>query len=414
MRQEHGRVTVSFGSAAHTGEKMITTRRYPCAALVLVAGAVLACTELPTQPGQPAEPDLSATKFWEVTASTRWNRRVAELVALRPPANGQAATSRILTYLSLAQYRAVLAAEDAKDGSIHPSSTAAVGGASVAVLSRFFPLDSAALEARLDADLAAAPWPGARHEDAGSGEAIGRQVGAEVNALASTDNYLATSPGTPPVGPGYWVSSAAPIVRSLHGVRPFFLTSASQLRPPPPPAFGSPAYLSALAEVRTISDTRTAEQLATAQFWNTALAPFTAGALNVIADDLIEAHHRTEREAARILAYANAAAFDAQIACFDAKFTYWLIRPSQADRAITLPIGLPNHPSYPSAHSCITSALMTVVADALPDERSKLEGIIEIAGLSRVYGGIHYRFDVEAGQAIGRGAAALALGGTLR
>jgi hypothetical protein len=57
---------------------------------------------------------------------------------------------------------------------------------------------------------------------------------------------------------------------------------------------------------------------------------------------------------------------------------------------------------------------MTVVADALPDERSKLEGIIETAGLSRMYGGIHYRFDVEGGQAIGRGAAALALGGTLR
>ena len=405
---------VSLGSAAHTGEKMITTRRYPRAPLILVAGALLACADAPTQPSQPAAAQLSATKFWDVTASTRWNRRVAGLVALRPPANGQAATSRILTYLSLAQYRAVLATDDAKGGSIHPSAAAAVGGASVAVLSRFFPLDSATLEGELDADLAEAPWPGAKHEDVGSGEAIGRAVGAEVNALASTDNYLVVSPGTPLVGPGYWVSSAAPIVRSLHGVRPFFLTSASQLRPLPPPAFGSATYLAALAEIRAISDTRTPEQLAIAQFWNTSSAPFTAGALNLIIDDLIEDHHRTEREATRILAYANAAAFDAQIACFDAKFTYWLIRPSQADSAITLPIGLPNHPSYPSAHSCITSALMTVVADALPDERSRLNGIIEIAGLSRMYGGIHYRFDIEAGQAIGRGAAALALNGTLR
>jgi membrane-associated phospholipid phosphatase len=392
---------------------MLTTRRYSCAPLALVAGTVLACTDAPTQPGQSA-PQLSATKFWEVTASTRWNRRVADLVALRPPANGQAAMSRILTYLSVAQYRAVLAAEEAKAGTTHPSPSAAVGGASVAVLSRFFPLDSAALEAQLDADLAGAQWAGAQHEDVETGVATGRQVGADVNALASTDNYLVTSPGTPPAGPGFWVAAASPIVRSLHGVRPFFLTSPSQLRPPAPPAFGSAAYLTALSEVRTISDTRTAEQLATAQFWNTGSPPFTAGALNLIADDLIEAHHRTEGEAARILAFANAAAFDAQIACFDAKFTYWFIRPSQADPAITLPIGLPNHPSYPSAHSCITSALMTVVADALPDERSKLEGIIETAGLSRMYGGIHYRFDIEGGQAIGRGAAALALGGTLR
>ena len=109
---------VSLGSAAHTGEKMITTRRYPRAPLILVAGALLACADAPTQPSQPAAAQLSATKFWDVTASTRWNRRVAGLVALRPPANGQAATSRILTYLSLAQYRAVLATDDAKGGSI--------------------------------------------------------------------------------------------------------------------------------------------------------------------------------------------------------------------------------------------------------------------------------------------------------
>jgi membrane-associated phospholipid phosphatase len=394
---------------------MLSTRQhYSRSSLFLVTGALLACADGPSQVIQTPPPQLSAVKFWDVTASTTWNRRVAGLVALRPPANGQAATSRILTYLSLAQYRAVLAAEDGKDGSTHPSVSAAVGGASVVVLSAFFPLDAATLEAQLDADLAEEQWPGATHEDPVTGEAIGRAVGAAINARAATDNYLVVSPGVPPVGPGYWFSSALPIVRSLYGVRPFFLTSASQLRSPAPPAFGSPAFVAALAEVRAISDTRTPEQLSIAQFWNTSTAPFTAGSLNLIADDLIEEHHRTEREAARILAYANAAAFDAQIACFDTKFTYWFIRPSQADPAITLPIGLPNHPSYPSAHSCITSAIMSVLADALPGERSKLDAIIEVAGLSRMYGGIHYRFDLEAGQAIGRAAAALALSGTLQ
>lgn len=292
--------------------------------------------------------------------------------------------------------------------------SAAVGGASVAVLSAFFPLDSATLEGQLDADLAAEQRPGERQRDPVMGEAIGRAVGATVNALAATDNYLVVAPGSPKVGPGYWVSSASPIVRSLTGVRPFFMTSASQLRPPPPPAFGSPAFAAALAEVRTISDTRTPKQLSIAQFWNTNTPPFTAGALNLIIDDLIEAHHRTERQAARILAYANAAAFDAQIACFEAKFEYWFIRPSQADPGIMLPIALPNHPSYPSGHSCITSALMTVVANALPSERRRLNSVIELAGMSRVYGGIHYRFDIKAGETIGRRAAALALSGSLR
>ena len=87
--------------------------------------------------------------------------------------------------------------------------------------------------------------------------------------------------------------------------------------------------------------------------------------------------------------HANAATFDAQIACFDTKFAYWFIRPSQADPAITLPIGLPNHPSYPSPHACITSALLTVLADALPGETTYLMEQVELAGLSRVYAGIH-------------------------
>ena len=381
--------------------------------VLIAATALSACADAPARVLSPTTARLDAVKFWEVNASTRWNERTLAYVGLRPPANGQAATSRILTYVSIAQYRAVLAAEAAKQGSKHPSVSAAVGGASAAVLSGFFPLDVAAIEAQLDADLAAPNWPGAKHEDEPSGEAIGRAVGAAVLAAANTDNYLTVSPGVPPVGPGYWVSAPAAIVRSLHGTRPFFLTTSSQLRPPPPPAFGSQAFLTALAEIRAISDTRTAEQLALAQFWNTSSAPFTAGALNLIVDELIRDHHRSEREAARILAYANAAAFDAQISCFDAKFTYWFIRPSQADPAITLPIGLPNHPSYPSAHSCITSAIMTVATNAFPSERDRLEGIITAAGLSRMYGGIHYRFDVDAGQAIGRSAAALALAGSL-
>jgi membrane-associated phospholipid phosphatase len=355
-------------------------------------------------------------KFWEATASTRWNERATSLLGQYPPAaNAQAAALRMLTYVSVAQYRAVLAAEAGKDGSTHPSVPAAVGAASVAVLSGFFPLAKTALDAQLDADLAAPGWPGAKNEDPASGEAIGRTVGAAVLAQVATDNYLVKSPGVPPVGPGYWIPAPPPaaIVRGLFGVRPFFLTSADELRPPPPPAFGSPDFLAALAEVRAISDTRTAEQVEIANRWNTATPPFTSGTMNLIADELIVAHHRTEREAARILAFADAAAFDAQSACFEAKFAYWFVRPPQADPAITTVFTMPNHPSYPSAHACITGAIMSVLIDAFPSERERLEGILTINGLSRVYAGIHYRFDIEAGDQIGRQAAALALAGSL-
>ena len=98
-----------------------------------------------------------------------------------------------------------------------------------------------------------------------------------------------------------------------------------------------------------------------------------------------------------------------------AKFFYYFIRPTQADPAITVVPGLtlPNHPSYPSGHSCLTSALMSVLISAFPSERPYLEEVITLAGMSRVYAGIHYRFDIEAGQGIGRQAAALALAGSL-
>ena len=352
--------------------------------------------------------DLSAL------ATTTWNKRATDLLFLRPPGNAQAAVSRMLTYLSIAQYRAILAAKDGKVKSLHPSTSAAIGGASAAVLRSFFPLDVASIEAQLSADLAAVQGNHNEDEDVAAGEAIGRSVAADVLAQAATDNYFVANPGAPPVGAGYWVSAAgvAP-VRGMYGARPFFMKTTDQLRPPPPPAFGSPDFLAGLAEIRTISDTRTADQILIAQTYAWGTAPFTVGQLNLIVDQLIVDHHRSEREAARILAYANAATFDAGIACYDAKFAYWFIRPSQADPLITMPIALPNHPSYPSGHSCLTSALMTVAIDAFPSEREQLESLITTTGLSRMYGGLHYRFDVEAGQVIGRAAAALALAGSI-
>jgi membrane-associated phospholipid phosphatase len=339
-----------------------------------------------------------AVKFWEAGSSVRWNRIAIDLFRARGGPSG-----RIMAYLSLAQYRAVLAAQDGKVGSTHPSLAGAAAGASVVVLKQFFPLDAAALEAELEAQRLAIPEPGKRQNFA-AGEAIGRKIGTEVLAFAATDNFGVLDPGSPPVGPGFWTSSGAPIVRGGYGARPFFLTSGSELRSPPPPAFGSPEFLTALAEVRAVSDNRTAEQLAIAQKW----APFGDVVWNEIATDLIVKHRRNELQAARILAYANAASFDAIIACFDTKFTYWFIRPSQADPAITTPIGLPNHPSYPSAHSCATGAWMKVLGDAFPNEKPALAAYAREASLSRLYAGIHYRFDLEAGEAIGREAGRLA------
>lgn len=58
--------------------------------------------------------------------------------------------------------------------------------------------------------------------------------------------------------------------------------------------------------------------------------------------------------------------------------------------------------SYPSGHSCFTAAYATVIASVFPEQSPRLTAMIEEAGTSRVYGGLHYRFDCTVGQELGR------------
>jgi hypothetical protein len=282
-----------------------------------------------------------------------------------------------------------------------------VSGASVVMLKVFYPQHAA----RIDAELAAQrdEPPGTRasggdwRRDFDAGEAIGRAIAVTVLAQAATDN-AGVAP-LPPQLTGGWFSNGTPPAKGGIGTRPFFLTTNTEINAPPPPVVGSGPYLAALAEVRAFALTRTPAQVAITLKW----VPFSGPLFNGIASDLLERNHTDELEAARILAYANAASWDAGIGCFETKYTYWYIRPTQADPTITLATGLPNHPSYPSAHSCQTGAFQFVLTDAFPQERAALDDIAQEASLSRVLGGLHYRFDGEAGLALGRRAGQLAL-----
>jgi hypothetical protein len=208
-----------------------------------------------------------------------------------------------------------------------------------------------------------------------------------------------------------WFSNGSPPVgATLSGVTPYFLTSSDQFRPEPPPVFGSTAYEADLTEIRALSDNRTQEQLDIAKFWDMpAGTPTPFGYWNQLAAGYASDSRWNERATAHVFALLHAAAFDALIGCWDAKYTYWHIRPSQADPAITLPLGLPNHPSYPSGHSCGSSAATTVLAHFFPAEAAGLKGKMIEAGFSRMYGGIHYRSDITAGQALGTSIAQLAI-----
>ena len=124
--------------------------------------------------------------------------------------------------------------------------------------------------------------------------------------------------------------------------------------------------------------------------------------MNGVAAEMLVNEQRLDRDAAHLLALANMAGFDVANACFDAKLAYYYIRPSQADPLIKLPIGLPNHPSYPSGHSCFTAAYATIIGNAFPEESARLTAMVEEAGNSRIYAGLHYRFDCTVGQDLGR------------
>ena len=372
----------------------MTHRARTLQCVLSTALALGACGDPTTSP-VPEGPHLSAVKFWEAGSSVAWNQTARDLIAARAVGN-PILQVRIMTYLSVAQYNAIIAAENGKNGGDHPSSAAAAAGASLVVLKSFFPLDHALLDGRLAAQETGASWPGAKNQDFNAGETIGRAIGAAVVAYATTDNFGLTPAPANPGGPGSWTGVNS--ILGLFGTRTFALTSGDQFRPPPPPAFGSAEFVAALAEVRAFSDGLTPTQLAIAQLW----AARGPAYMNQVASEKIVAHHRTEREAGRILALVNMAGFDVANACFDAKFAYYFIRPSQADPLINLPVGLPNHPSYPSGHSCITGAYATVMANVFPEESALLQAMIEEAGLARMYGGLHYRFDLLAGRDLGR------------
>src|SRR6058998_1444460 len=165
-------------------------------------------------------------------------------------------------------------------------------------------------------------------------------------------------------------------------------------------------------EIRQISDTRTTEQIGIAAYWALSVGtPTTAGFWIQVATDGISEHSLSEREATHLYALLSTTMFDAQIGCWDAKETYWFIRPWQADPLITVvaAVGKPNHPSYPSGHSCLSSSAAAVLSTFFTEQRDDLAAKVTQAGLSRMYAGIHYRFDIEAGQALGRSVADFAI-----
>ena len=343
----------------------------------ILALALAACSESTDAPVAPRTAALLANgrRAPENSAAVYWNGVARDLVVKYKSNPFQAI--RGYATLSVAQFRAAMTVSttpESEASGTRPSMRAAIGSASVTALEYLFPAEGASLESLLDQQLA---LPSRHGEDLDAGRAAGQAAGDEAVAHAKADNFFAPWSGAVPVGPGLWFSSAtppAPPIGVLFGkATPFFLASSDQFRPPPPPAFGSPEFLTGLAEVRQIADTRTAEQDSLARFWAFGAGTYApAGFWNDQAAQLIVAHHLRDREAAHLFALMNMVGFDAIVATHDAKYAYWSIRPFQADPGIKLAIALPNFPSYPSNHASLSAGMTKVLGAFFPAERRRL------------------------------------------
>jgi membrane-associated phospholipid phosphatase len=350
----------------------------------------------------------------EITASDRWMRLTRTIIGRRE-VGSPLAPARNFSLVAVAGYDAAVAAGAAPAASGRsPSEAGAVAGAAAAVLRALYPMEDTAVTAQLLADRSYfAGIAGEATVDFTAGETVGARVAALVMTRASTDRTNAAWTGSIPTGPGYWLNGAAPAqpVAPLWGQsRAWFLTSGDQFRPAAPPTITSAAYTADLAEVRSVTAARTPAQLTIAQFWQFASGPAgPMGHFTEVANGLTTTAQMNERRTARVYALLHMALFDATVACWDAKYAYWFIRPFQADPSITTPVGRPNFPSYPSAHSCITGTAAGVLTGLFPVAKPELDAKVAEAGIARIYAGLHFRFDITAGQELGAKVAALAL-----
>ena len=365
-----------------------------------------------------------------------WNEIMLQAIALS--SSGPPVATRAMAIESLAVFNAVSAIEGTPGYLLNlaaPEGASAIAAAAQAahdVLVHLFPAQSAMFDAQLASSLGAV----ADGQSENDGIAVGAQAAAAMITLRDQDGWNASVTYTPGTDPGMWqptppgyLPAAAPQWADLD---PFALVSPDQFLPDGPPELTSRAYAKAFEQVQSLgaadSTLRTPEQTEIAKFWVFG-ARTPPGAWNDIAADVAQAEGSSLTETAQLLATLNVAEADALIAVWDAKYFYQTWRPVTAiqnadeigNRWVSedpdwLPLLVtPNHPEYVSAHSAISAAAAEVLTaffgkhyefsftaptGATRDFDSFWDAADE-AGMSRIYGGIHFSFSNEDGKALG-------------
>lgn len=352
---------------------------------------------------------------------------------------GRTSTSSLVleTIVAVAVYDAVIAIEGGSEPFVasptvpRPASTAAAVAASAHdVLVARVPGQAASVDAQYAAYLATIPDGPAK----ANGITVGQEVAAAILAWRADDGFDNVVPYVqPPPGPGVFepVAPTTPLEVKLTQVRPFTYSSNSDFRPDGPNPLTSAEYAEDFNEVKIYgkadSSVRTPEQTEIVRFWTEAGATQQPRTLRALA---------TEKglglaEAARMFAVVHVASADALLACFDAKYHYLFWRPLHAiQRADTddnpatdldptwRALLTVNHPEYPSAHACGTTALTEALAAFFGTDKvafamsstvtgttryyDRLSDVAKEVYDARVWGGLHFRNSMTEGAWIGK------------
>ena len=373
-----------------------------------------------------------------VDVVTEWNQQAITLTLLPASALVGAQQARAMAIVHVAVHDAVNGITKKYETYLSPgpapdntSPEAAAIAAAHHVLRNLFSSQAASLDAAYESSLVA---HGLSQNDPGI--AYGRSAAAAILALRANDHSAQAQfdYNAPGVGaPGVWVrlNNAPAQLPGWGNVTPFVLRSGSQFRPDAPPALDSKQYAKDYNEIKEIgslnSSTRTNEQTQIAMFWrNTAPAIW-----NPVLSQVLATRNLSLSKTARTFALLYLAASDANVACWDAKYTYNFWRPisaikggdsdgneaTAADGAWAPLIATPPHPEYPSGHSTVSSAMAMILESVFEDNpgvpivvtqtgitrqwQTFSEGGDEVIG-ARIYSGIHFRNSDEVGARLGR------------
>jgi len=369
---------------------------------------------------QRDEAVLQRINYWNAgSPAYRWTT-----VAIPPGPANAVTNTRIMALLSVAIYDATIAAWDSKyyyhrprpsqidptlttvianpQSPSYPSEQAVTAGAAATVLGYLFPADAEALNSRAEESaqtwlLAGTQYP----SDIRAGLQLGRAVGLRVVEWARHDGSDYTEEVVIPPGPCRW-TGINPVFPFAGRWRTWVLSSPNQLRPEPPPDCRSAQGQAERAEIRDFS--RTFQSNETAFYWQGARSLWFNYLDQKISEYRLDAN---PPRAARVYAIASIAGYDTMVACWEAKYTYWKIRPFML--GINTLFATPNHPSYPAAHGCTSGSIFRAAAHLFPRDANYFDGLANEAGDSRLWAGIHYRSDIAAGLELGRQVAQLVI-----